>query len=202
MKLFFDTETTDKADFHAPCDAPHQPRIVQLAAVLTDAEGRERGSMAMIIKPQGWRISHEAQAVHGVSLEDCERFGVPIVVALAAFSNLARVAEELIAFNVDFDRLLLEGECRRCARSLPPTVHYRCEMKAMTPVCAIPKPSQYRQANDPYKWPSLSEAHIFALGTDFKDKHDALGDVRALMAVHFWRLRQQSPAPKQEELVR
>jgi len=31
--LFYDTETTGLPDFKAPSDAPHQPRIIQLAVI-------------------------------------------------------------------------------------------------------------------------------------------------------------------------
>ena len=36
MILFFDTETTGKADFKSSPDAAHQPRLVQFAALLMD----------------------------------------------------------------------------------------------------------------------------------------------------------------------
>lgn len=38
MILFYDTETTGKADFRAAPDAAHQPRLVQLAAILANPD--------------------------------------------------------------------------------------------------------------------------------------------------------------------
>lgn len=198
-KLFFDTETTGTADFNAPASAPHQPHIVQLAAVLTDEEGKIFGRVATLIQPDGWTIDEGAQKVHGITLEECERYGVPIRVALAVFSHLARRASVAIAFNCPFDKLMLEREFLQFGP--PPewftSVEWFCEMRAMEPICKIPfggRIVRHRTPGQAYKWPNLSEAHGFATGMDFTDKHDALGDVHAMIRVHFWRLERERTA--------
>lgn len=45
MYLLFDSETTGKADFKAPFSAPHQPKLVQLGAMLCTSDG---GKMAQL----------------------------------------------------------------------------------------------------------------------------------------------------------
>jgi hypothetical protein len=40
MRLFFDVETTGMIDWKAPMLSPRQPRVVQLAAILDDANGK------------------------------------------------------------------------------------------------------------------------------------------------------------------
>jgi len=52
MILFFDTETTGKADFKAQPHAPHQPRLVQFAALLCDPKGEVVSSVDLVIKPE------------------------------------------------------------------------------------------------------------------------------------------------------
>lgn len=69
MITFFDTETTSKADFRSPPDAPHQPRLVQFAALLCDDAGEEVSSVSIIIKPNGFTIPEEASKIHGITTE-------------------------------------------------------------------------------------------------------------------------------------
>lgn len=59
MKLFFDAETTGKAAMREPYNSPRQPHIVQLAALLTDDDGIERGAMNVIVRPDGYGIPDE-----------------------------------------------------------------------------------------------------------------------------------------------
>lgn len=40
MLVFFDVETTGIPDFKAPSDAPHQPHMVQLGALLVEPDTR------------------------------------------------------------------------------------------------------------------------------------------------------------------
>ena len=69
MKCFFDSETNGKADFKAPPEAPHQPRLVQLAAILTTDDCEEVSTINLLVRPDGWTIGPEAEAVHGISTE-------------------------------------------------------------------------------------------------------------------------------------
>lgn len=59
MFLFFDTETTGLKS----------PHIVQLAALLTEEDGRECARLNVIIQPEGWTIPDEAAAVHGITTD-------------------------------------------------------------------------------------------------------------------------------------
>lgn len=70
MKLFFDTETTGMADFKAEPHAAHQPRLVQLAALLTDDAGEEVTHFSVVIKPEGFEIPVAASAVaHNIDFD-------------------------------------------------------------------------------------------------------------------------------------
>jgi DNA polymerase III epsilon subunit-like protein len=183
--LFFDTETTGKADFRAPCYAPQQPRLVQLAALLTDDAGDELGSVNLIIKPSGFEIPVEATAVHGISTQAASLSGVALHHALGLFVALAEQADALVAHNIQFDELVMASEAHRFDYMIPHRITF-CTMQRMTPICRLP--GKYGD----FKWPNLQEAHRHCFRHEFVDAHDALADVRACKAVFFW-LKQNHP---------
>lgn len=183
--LFFDTETTGKADFRAPATAPQQPRLVQLAALLTDEAGDEVASVNLIIKPAGFEIPLAATEVHGISTEAALLSGVGVHHALALFVALAERADALVAHNIQFDDLVMASEAARFDYLMPDRRHF-CTMNAMTPICRLP--GRYNG----FKWPSLMEAYRHCFRHEFVDAHDALADVRACKAVFFW-LKQNHP---------
>lgn len=183
MKLFFDTETTGKADFRAEPNAPHQPRIVQLAAILTDHTGLESQSINLVIKPEGWEIPKEASDIHGITTQFATQIGVPIRYALKVFRCFWNASELAVAHNSDFDLLMLDCEFFRHAGgrvSWGDPKDTFCTMKNMTPICQLP--GNYGK----YKWPKLQEAHRHCFGVEFDGAHDALADVRACAKVYFW----------------
>jgi len=186
MILFFDTETTGKADFRARADAEHQPRLVQLAAILTDFGGKEISMMSCIVRPIGFEIPAEAAAVHGITTEIAVQRGVPVAHALDLFSSLGKLAETFVCHNIEFDHLIMVGECMRMVVDYPNRRRF-CTMQQMTDVCQIP-------GSYGYKWPTLQEAHQHCFGKDFDGAHDALADVRACKDIYFWLQRSRQPA--------
>lgn len=186
MKLFFDTETTGKADFRAPTTDPRQPHIVQLAAILFSDEGEETASLGTIIKPDGWEIPAEAAAIHGITTEKALACGIPMLSALAVFSNFAHVADTLVAHNVEFDLLVVMANlarlnhdgARKCFDRMDDMPTF-CTMKKTTPLCKLP--GNYGD----FKWPKLTEAHKHLFGTEVEGAHDAMADVRACARIYF-----------------
>ena len=191
MKLFFDTETSGKADFKAPATASHQPRLLQLAAILTKDDCEEISTIDILVKPEGWSISPEAVAVHGITNELATEFGLQVKGAVGIFVRLCQAAQTMHAYNKEFDRIIMENEISRIPGMPNPfeTGNLECEMVPMTNICKIP--GRFGQ----FKWPSLIEAHTFCYGKPFEDAHDALGDVRAMIAVHKWRITSGHPRP-------
>lgn len=189
MILFFDTETTGKADMRSAPDAPHQPRLVQLAAILTDDTGKEMASFNVIIKPQGFVIPECAASVHGITTEIAVDYGIGLEAALPVFWQLALKPKVIAAHNIDFDLFILTGEYMRADFEDFPmegAAHF-CTMKAMTDVCQLPGPYGF-------KWPKLQEAHRHCFGSEFEGAHDALADVRACARVYFWLAKQREKA--------
>ena len=190
MTLVFDTETTGKADLRLPFDHPAQPRIVQIGAQLFDDGWRIRGELNLILKPEGFTIPASASAIHGITQEIAERYGVHRCGALMMLSELANRAQTIVAHNLDFDRHMVDVETVRHIVEFPAGHEVEfCTMREMTPICKIPSRNGYSD----YKWPRLDEAYRFAFNEDFDGAHDAMADVRACARIYRW-LQERKPA--------
>jgi DNA polymerase-3 subunit epsilon len=184
--IFFDTETTDLPDYKSPA-GPHQPHVVQLAAVLVD--GSAERSVVTLVQPDGWMIDPGAQAVHGITPARAQAQGVPIAQAVAQFDELLTKADLAVAHNVRFDRLLMDSEYLRLGRRADWPATF-CTMQACTDIVRLPG---YRGN---YKWPKLDEAFRHFFHRPPAGAHDALADVRACMAI-FEELVRRGVAPGQ-----
>jgi DNA polymerase-3 subunit epsilon len=184
--LFIDTETTGKIDRYLPPTDDRQPHMVQLAAMLTDETGKRLAQFVTLIEPMGWAIPDEASRVHGITTDDCQRYGMPIYAAINTLNYLTANASRIIAHNMDFDSLVIRGTARYMLMPMPPvTLKDRmadtyCTMKAATDVVRIPSP--YRAGQ--FKWPSLAEAYKHFTGKELSGAHDAMVDVEACAAVY------------------
>lgn len=181
MILFFDTETTGKADFRAAPGAKHQPRLVQLGAILAAEDGKEMSAINLIIKPKDYEIAAEAAAIHGITTAIATGYGVDMEDALRIFAEFCRKPQQVVAHNITFDLLIARGEFIRAGIDDPfEGSKTFCTMHAMTDHCQLP--GNYGD----YKWPKLQEAHKYAFGKEFDGAHDANADVRACAAIYFW----------------
>lgn len=192
MILFFDTETTGKVDFHASPNAPHQPRLVQFAAMLTNDGGKEMASVNLIIAPETFEIPEEAIQVHGITTQIALEYGVSIEEALPVIRRLFLKSQLYVGHNIEFDLMVVTGEFLRAEYDQDPFAEADtfCTMHAMTPVCKLP--GKY----DSYKWPKLQEAYHHAFGRNFEDAHDALANVRACKEIYFWLKQRRQPETK------
>lgn len=191
--LVFDTETTGKADFNLQPDHESQPRLVELAAVMVEVPSfRQIAALCRIIKPEGFEIPEEAAKIHGVTTGFATQYGFGRDMIMNAFYRIVDEADEVWAFNAEYDSLVIKGEMVRMSRPLALDCDtFKCAMKPLTKVCKIPGPYGL-------KWPKLSEAYRHFYGRDFDGAHNALGDVLATIAVlKAWNPWQQEP-PIQE----
>lgn len=191
MKLIFDTETTGLPDFREPSDAPQQPHLVQLAALLVDAAGTERGAVNVIIKPDGWIIPDEVAAIHGITTEMALRYGIPEKLAVRLFLALHAQCDTHVAHNLSFDRRIMRIAMLRAGMSKDQAkeieaVNGACTLLATTKLVNLPPTDRMLAAgfNKP-KPPKLSECIRFFFNEELEGAHDAMNDVRACKRVHF-----------------
>ena len=90
MYLFFDTETTGlPRNWKAPVtDVNNWPRLVQLAFLYYDRNGKKILGGDFIIKPEGFTIPTDASKIHGISTERAIREGKQLITVLKDFQSL------------------------------------------------------------------------------------------------------------------
>lgn len=186
--IVLDTETTGLPNFRASSGDPDQPHICQIGAMLFDCGGRVKAELNLLVKPDGWVIPEEATAIHGISQEDAEQYGISLKGAMGLLWRLIAAADVMVAHNLSFDFFLLRIAAKRAALSEPKDwkIDKFCTMKAMVDVCKIP-PTEKMLASGftNYKSPNLQEAYKHFHGQEFEGAHDAMADVRACRDVYF-----------------
>ena len=195
--LFYYTETQGLPDFKAPSEAPHQPHIVQLAALLVDPESRETiASMDVIVRPDGWTIPDETAAVHGITTERAEAVGITEKLAVEMLIELWRgPGYTRIAHNEQFDARIVRIALKRFIDTpgevLPMSDEWKdgraeCTARMATPICAIPPTARMLRAGfNKFKTPNLGEAYRHFTGRELKNAHSAMADVLACRDVFF-----------------
>lgn len=113
--LFFDTETTGlPKNFNAPIsDFNNWPRLVQLAWLLYDSEGKLIIKRESVIKPKGFRIPKGSSDVHGITTEYALSKGRDLIDVLDEFKAQCEKSKLLIAHNMNFDAKVMGAEFLR-----------------------------------------------------------------------------------------
>lgn len=179
--LVVDTETSGIPARGEVVSSPSYPHLVQFAGLLIEDTGVERASYDLIVYPDGWDIPSEAAAVHGIDQALAEGAGVPLRLAVAAFTNLLRRADELVGHNLEFDVGIIRAAMYRVGAPdlrFPPPV---CTADLGTHVVRLP-PTERMIAvgrGEQFKRPKLSELYQYLFEEDLKDAHSALADCRA-----------------------
>lgn len=186
--LFIDTETNGLPDFNKRASDPSQPHVVQFAAIVTDDEGKILDEHNVLVKPEGWEISAEMSAIHGITQEMALADGLSESMVASLALSLIKESSLLVAHNLQFDKFLVRILLRRCGlltdemdqwwKALP----VFCTMRATTDICKLPS------ERGGWKWPKLIEAHQHAFGEGFDGQHDALADVKACSRIYRWLL--------------
>lgn len=188
--LFFDTETTGLIDWPSPSDAEHQPHLVELFAMLVDEDTHEViDSLHSLVRPDGWEVSEEVSAIHGITHARALAEGRPEVDVVTDFLALHARASLRIAHNQTFDARIIRCAIKRylgiehadAFREAPAF----CTMKTSTPIVKLPR----------NKWPKLAEAYKFFFGEEMVGAHSAKADTencaKVFFAIREW-LRQEA----------
>ena len=191
MILVFDTETTGLPDFKARSAEPSQPHLVQLALVEFDDDGGEHEAVNVIVKPDGWVISPEITAIHGISHERAMDEGVPEHHAAGLFLVAQARSALRVAHNESFDRRIMRIAMTRAGfeRDVIEATEARrayCTCNEAKPIVNLPPTDKMMAVgfNGP-KPPNLGECMKHFFGEDLLGAHDALNDARACARIYF-----------------
>lgn len=181
MNLFvFDTETTGLPAFKDPSDAPHQPHIVQAAALVVDSDTRRViAGVNMIVKPDGWVIPDEVAAIHGITTERALAVGVDESLVAEVMLDLWRTCDLRIGHNQQFDARIMRIALKRFASD---EVADEWKAGASECTCFGARPHTKLPKN---KLPTLAEAYKHFTGKPLENAHSALADVEGCMAVYW-----------------
>lgn len=186
MYLFFDTETTGLPKrWNAPVtDVDNWPRLVQLAWMMFNSEGKLVAAKDYMVQPEGFIIPPEASRVHGITTLMAKEKGLPLQEVMEEFSVQIDRAAALVGHNISFDECIVGAEFERLRMMTTLFLKPRyCTMKSSTEYCKLP-------GKKGYKSPKLSELHQVLFGTGFDNAHNAMADVEAT-ARCFWELRKR-----------
>lgn len=178
--LIFDTETTGMVEFRKPPEDPSQPDLIQLGMLLVDTvDWQPRARHSLLVQlAEGVTIDPAAKDAHGISEQDCARYGVDPVVACSLFNQFCLQADVIVAHNLSFDASIMKTALFRIGNK-PHRFDGRqlvCTKEASTDVLKLP--GKYG-----YKWPTLAEAYRHYTGEEIDGAHDALVDTEACLQV-------------------
>lgn len=181
MYLFVDTETNGlPANYKAPVtDLNNWPRLVQIAWIIFNRTGYEVDRRDYIIKPEGFKIPSDAEAIHGISTEKALKHGVSLKTVLSELDGFLNQATTIVAHNISFDEMIIGAEFLRIGRQNP--------FERKTKICTMKQTTDYVGIKGYYgnKWPKLGELHEKLFGYDFAEAHNAAADINAT-AKCFW----------------
>lgn len=120
-----------------------------------------------LVKPNG-RISSGARAVHGIT--DAMVKDAPSFSAVYTQLSAALAGQIAIAYNADFDRGVLRGECQKRKLPVPKPKQWACAMKNYAAYWGKWNHQRYT-----FAYQSLSNACI-QQNLAIEDAHSAVGD--------------------------
>lgn len=191
IRVFFDTETTGlpkNNGYARPAEDLETwgtARLVQLSWIV-DRDEELLGYGDLIIRPDGFEIPEEASKVHGITTERALREGVSCKAAVYFFLGAARLADELVGHNVEFDEHVVGSELvRHWGKNYIQGMKHVDTMKDGDVInwCAIPGARGY-------KWPRLIELYTKLFGKEFDGAHNSMMDIKATRDC-FWELRKR-----------
>lgn len=191
MNICFDTETTGLPIFgtdkngkrrrygfpkYTSTEAYDTARLVSISWIISQHDKVVEQSY-FVVKPDGYVISPESQAIHGISMEDADRDGVPFSHILEELEKSFSACNALVAHNIDFDSHILKAELyRRAMEEGAPRERYLNlveKMNAMREICTMKKGKEIMHSR---KYPKLGELYQFLYDEEIENAHNAMFD--------------------------
>lgn len=188
--LVFDTETTGLIRNNYSDN--NNPYLASIAVLLYDTEvNRVISSFNNTIRPVGWEMPPEAEAINGLSTKYLCDTGVPAQVVIPLFMAVASKADLVVGHNVNFDigvmsaalwRHIVLEQNEAFAHEVI-TKHWLtkpafCTMKESKNVVQVPN------KKGGFKYPKLTEAYKHFFGKDLDRAHSANADAVATLEIY------------------
>ena len=164
------------------------PKIVQLSYLLYDTDAKK------IVLTRNYiirvpNISEESIKIHGITNEISQQEGIPIKCALNAFIENMKLADMVVAHNVEFDQKVIIAELYsimldeihdsywvNAIGMMTYSQKYYCTMQESIDLCNI-KAFTKVEKKEYKKFPSLLELCRHLFGYEPKGLHNAMNDV-------------------------
>lgn len=182
--LVFDTETNGKRQKGRNPPLSSEPAITQIAAILFWGR-RPVAHLSCFVQPLEFNGSTATIPTEkffidsGITQETVDAVGRQLKTGLAEFNQMVKVADRIVAHNIQFDDPITRSNYSRVAapqRDYWDTPKF-CTMKTLEPVLKLP--GKYG-----YKFPTLDESYRALVDpTGFEGAHDAMVDVQACAEV-------------------
>lgn len=200
ISLFYDTETNGLPLWDKPSDDPGQPRITQLAWELVHDETKHVYAAGhAIMKPDGWEIPAELQALTGVTMDIAHKYGMPVGIVLPTFVDAWRKADQRVAHNESFDMRMVRIELMRGdyagqllgGTSTPLADFWKagkafCTQANSQKIVNLPATvKMHASGQHGPKPPKLEESYKHFAGKELENAHNAAVDVMACKTVYF-----------------
>ncbi len=174
--IVFDLETSGIPDWKTPSGGDHQPHIVQLAAARVNVETREVADfMDVLVKPDGWEITEELTAIHGITHERALEEGEPEEEVLDKFLGFWG-GRKRVAYNTTFDNRIIRIATKRFSSD-----QIIDDWKAGEYECAMIGSRKVMGGRNP----KLEVAYKHFTGKEMEGAHNAAFDVHATIQVYF-----------------
>ena len=151
-------------------------------------DGRLLWTENYIIRPDGWTITGESTAIHGISHEHAENVGRPLAEVLEKFKIDITSCTRLVAHNLNFDSNVMQAAYKWRLNEDPtdwwPLNAHFCTMLKSMDELKIPSPYGYSS----YKWPKLDELYAATFNEEAPpNAHSADRDVDVLQKIYWAR---------------
>lgn len=188
--VFFDTETTGLPDWGKPSEDECQPHLVELAALRFTVDGKLLNSMSVLVKPEGWVISDDTIAIHGITNE-MAACGHSEKYAIEYFMDFSKGCGIRVAQNLAFDnrilRIALMRNLGEDEASAFKALKGECTALMAKPLLKLPATEAMKKTNlkNTFKTPNLHESLKYFTGAEHEGAHRALADSIACARVYF-----------------
>lgn len=185
-----DTETNALPDYDRSADAEGQPRLAQLGMILIGHDTEVQSEHSFYVKPDGWSMTPEATAIHGLTNEFLHEHGVPVTIVLEAYTQAIKEGRFIVAFGAQFDCKIMRGELRRAGMDdlFEQTMNI-CAMRKAGGIITALRPIKDKVTKEVIgwketkNWPSLKRCRE-VLGLTSEGAHGALKDATDTLAVY------------------